>query len=416
MDGERIRVRRAIDRDVEVIHAVMVSAFGIERGSERWESWRRLAEGWRNFLVLEMDGEIAGVTRIGRDKLRYGEATILKGDVGYVSVRRELQGRGLGTTLMREVVRFMREEGFHISRLGGLIRFYSRFGYVPFPRRFYEFPIEPARAGAMTLQPEEFLALTPEKGEIRAYEPRRDWPDRRRLYDLFNRARTGSIVEGTPPRPEEGGPDRSGLRWVYEEEGKLHGYIFAHVHGEEADIHGAFDLSHPSALPSLMRKILLELYRRGVKHILGRLPFDHAVENKLVEGGIYFILRELNSYPASNMLLLIDLKRFLRAVTPEWSRRLRRIDISPPWMGTFEIRVEDQAAKIAVTEKGIKVEEESAPKCVLDLGRRDFLLLALGYRGFDELRGAVRSEIPESLAALLSLLFRREPVATGPLG
>jgi len=412
------RVRRARAEDVEEIHSVMTSAFGVEPGSERWESWRRLAEGWRDFLVMELGGRIVGAVRIKGERLRYGEnATIIKGDVGYVSVRRELQGRGLGTRLMGEAVRFMREEGMHISRLGGLIKFYSRFGYVPFPRRFYEFPLDPARAGAATIPPEEYLALpSDEEARIRPYEPGRDWRKRWELYKCFNRGLIGPIAEPSSPRPESGGPDESGLRWVYEEDG-LRGYVFAHRSGDEAEIHGAFDLSHPSALPSLVRKILIELRRRDTRRVLGRLPFDHEVERRLVEGGVGFLLREVCSYPASNMLLLIDLKRFVEAAAPEWSERMRRRIGSPPWTGKVELRVGGQAAEVEISSEGVgAVEGRSEPDVSLAFDPRDFLLMALGYRGFDEIAGSIRGHIPSRLASLLSALFRREPTAAGPLG
>ena len=99
----------------------------------------------------------------------------MKADVGHVSVHPDYQGQGFGSALMRHCVKWLRHAGYDIARLGGLVRFYSRFGWERLPRRYFEFPIREVKAGAQTLAPQKVLRL-PEgyPGEIRPYNDGRD--------------------------------------------------------------------------------------------------------------------------------------------------------------------------------------------------------------------------------------------------
>ena len=304
-----LRVRPARAEEVGAIRRIIVSAYSLTEESERWGYIQKMTQAWQSFLILEKKGEPVGVTRVGQDRLRFGEAAVvLKGEVGYVGIVRELHGQGLGTALLQGVVRHMQENGFHISRLGGLNRFYARFGYVPFPRRYYEFSIESSHAGAKTMAPDVTLAPSAEeKACLRPYEPGRDWLQRCRLCDLFNAGRTGSLVESRPPSPQSGGPDATGLRWVYDD-GGVRAYAFASMTGTTVEI-GDFagDFAHPEAMAAVVKRVMWEAVRKGAKQAQGRLPFDDRVEQALVSGAVPYTLREIQSAPASNMTRVVNL-------------------------------------------------------------------------------------------------------------
>jgi len=416
---EGAAIRRARADDVDAIHHITVSAFGAAEGSERWAQWRRHAEQWEGFLILERAGEPVGATWIGRHPLRFGQASVLlKGDVGHVSILPELQGQGLGSLMMRETVRFMDEQGFPISRLGGLCAFYRRFDYVPFPRLYYEFPLGSVQAGASALSPETFLA--PQVGEeerVRPYHPEGDWLERCRLYDCFNAGRTGSLVEDRPAAPGTGGPDETGLRWVYQGDDGLRACAFASITGSTVEIHEAIsDPADPEALVAVVRRALWEAVRKGATQGLGRLPFDHRVEAALVEGGVPFHLREMHTAPASNMLLLVSLPRFVETALPEWRRRLLEAGASG-WAGALELQVQGQTVKLAVAPDGLELAHSGArANAHLAMPPPAFLLAALGFRGWYEVAAAAEGDAPPALANILGVVFRREPLAAGPLG
>ena len=414
-----VSIRPARAEDVNTIHRIIVSAFSLAEGSERWGYMQKMAQGWQNFLVMEKKGEPVGVTRVGRDRLRFGEsAVVLKGEVGYVGVLPELHGQGLGTALMEGTVRFMRENGFHISRLGGLNRFYARFGYVPFPRRYYEFSLDPIGAGAKTMTPDVFLGpSSEERVRLRPYEPGRDWMARCRLYDLFNGGRTGSMVESRPPSPQSGGLDQTGLRWIYDDGNSVRAYAFANMTGTSVEIYDfAGDFSHPQALAAVVKRVLWEAVRKGAKQALGRLPFDNRVEQALVDGVVPYVLREIQSAPASNMIRVVNLPLLLEAVSPEWTRRLAAAG-GVGWTGVLEFQVQDQTGKVELTSRGATPAEEGASSDArLTFGPRGFLLAALGHRDFCEVAHQICGDLSASLDNTLRILLRREPCASGPLG
>ena len=147
--------RKGVEADKHAVMSVVAAAFRVPTGSDRWY---HLAEGFtargRTWRVAERDGELVAALRVSRDVLRVGEGHVVKGDVGEVAVKPEAQGQGIATALLRDTVAWMRDSQFDFSRLGGLVRFYSRFGYVPFVRRYVEFYLRAGvGAGAATIAP-----------------------------------------------------------------------------------------------------------------------------------------------------------------------------------------------------------------------------------------------------------------------
>ena len=419
MSAADVHVRPAAAPDEDAIHRILVSAFGVAEDTEKCDYLRRLAQGWRLFLVLERAGEPVGVLRIQPDRVRLGAgATLLKGDVGYVGIRRDLHAQGLGTTLMRAAVAALDERGFALSRLGGLNVFYARFGYVPFPRLSYEFSLGPIGAGAATLTPEEFLRPSPEdEACLRPYTLPDDWDARGQLYHRFSAGHTGALVQEGSAAARGGGADASGLRWVYSDAAWPAAYAFASLDGESAEIHDAAgDPARPRALGVVIRRVLWEAARRGARTAIGRLPFDLGVQDALMAAGVPFVLREVQSAPASNMLLLVSLRRFVEDALPQWNGRLRDAG-GPHWHGLLHLRVCEQGVPLLFTPEGIAlVEGDDHPDLSLVFPARAFLLGALGLRGWEEIASSVAGRPPRALVPALAALFRRAPVVGGALG
>ncbi len=263
----RFNIQCGTPKDSEGIFEVMAKAFRVEEGSSKWHSWKSLAiNDAARFRVLELDGKIISVAHIARHRLSVGSCEIAKGDVGEVSTLPEFQGKGYGSALMRNIVNWMRENDYDMSRLGGYSVFYRRFGYVPFPRRFVEFQIESVKAGANTISVEEMFKPPEETGEVRPYDASRDEIRKAELYQLFNKGRSGSIVVDFNPNAKlpttPSSPDP--LRIVYEVDGVVEGYLFATDYGRDitpfeahitiGDV--AFNPACPDALASLFKQIL----------------------------------------------------------------------------------------------------------------------------------------------------------------
>ncbi|MGB9597784.1 MAG: GNAT family N-acetyltransferase [Candidatus Poribacteria bacterium] len=417
--------RKATKNDAENIFRVLVSAFQLIEGDYKWKNMRGLAYGGtENFLVLCKDEKIIGTAMISPHWLRVGSVNVLKGDVGEVAILSELQGQGYGTKLMQECVKYLSENGFHLSRLGGLVRFYSRFGYVPFPRRYYEFLLTDVRAGASKISADRLIKLSPEhERNIRLYHPIRDWQARNNLYDDFNKNRTGSLVEwrGSSP-PTSGEPNPNALSFVYDEGGQVLGYLFAGEYPYEPspfeakvtiyDV--AFDINRPYAFTSLMAWTLRESIKHGAQRVTARLPFDPIIQKLLVDAELSYSLQELQSSIASNMMLILDLKGLVKAIIPELLIRIMNF----PNFTTFSVQLllNDQKVTLKISDKNIKIDDNENADTHLTCDMTAFLRWLFGINSFDEWQIGVRHSFNQEQSMVFAKLFPRLPCASGIWG
>lgn len=223
----------------------------------------------------------------------------------------------------------------------------------------------------------------------------------------MNATRLGAL-RPSEPREETGAPDSSGLRWSYLEDGGLRAVGVASIAGEEGTIQATAELDHPRALAAVTRRLLLELRRRGVREAVGRLPFDARIEALYDAAGVGYVLREVATQPAGNMLLLADLPGLVAAAEPEWRARLADAGIaSGP---VLRLRSPDAGeAQVALTDR-------TDGEVQVLLRPREMLLLLLGYRAWSELRDRVAEPVATRHEPFLTALFTRQPTATGPLG
>ena len=407
---DKVFFRKASKDDVDEVYETILSAFGVDEGSERARHYRSIASDWKNIVVLELEDKIIGVAHIARYVLWYGISEFVKGDVGYVSIRREFQGKGYGTFLMDKVVRYMENDGFHISRLGGLIRFYSRFGYVPFPRRYYVFPLEVVYAGAMKITPPEYLAIShKDEINIRKYDATKDYDHVYRLIESFNRGRIGALKNEKPSKLTAS----ESKSFVYEDNGVITAYLHTYIYDREAVLMGAFDFNHRRTFTVLLKEVLKELYHRGIRNVKGRFPFDRVMEDIFNKNGIYFVKSELFSYPASNMLLIVNLNGFMKSILPELKRRVE--EETEGWHGTIECNVGNDKVFFKVDGYDIEIlDGDTKISDRITLDPQDFLLMILGYRSFKEVY--TTGNVSRKLYSFLDGLFSRQSVATGQLG
>lgn len=121
------------ERIMEIIRASFTNFAPDDRHFEQIRSLLRE----REFVVFAPDDapdRIVGTAEIGVFPHAFGCSTLRRADPGDVCIDPAEQGRGYGTAMMRGIVRYLREKGYALSRLGGYSAFYARFGYVRMPR------------------------------------------------------------------------------------------------------------------------------------------------------------------------------------------------------------------------------------------------------------------------------------------
>ena len=402
----------ATPADAAAVFDVIAAAFAIPPGSDKWQSRKRSIEREaQTYQVLTLDGRIVGAVHVADDKLRVGRVVVRKADVGHVSIRPELQGRGYGTAMMTRLVERLRQDGYDVSRLGGRIRFYSRFGWVPFPRRFVEFEI-----GRLAAEAFDAMVAPEGPGTVRHFEAARDSAARDALRRQFNAHRTGALNPGPPPAARPFG-------LVYERDGQVLGYLGATLTGVdhtpfEAALQigdAACGLDCPAAVGEMVKRALRIARDAGVTRVSARLPFDRCILDALSQAGIGFSTRELEGSPAGNMLQVIDIGSLFAKLAPELEARLAA-SASSAWIGSVALEAEGRRVALSFGQGRVAVHGPPSPSFELRLTQAELLRLVLGLNTIDELSCARDAALRPAERTLLRDLFPIQPTASGPWG
>lgn len=128
-------IRRESPSDAAAIHAVTAAAFLNAPHTAHTEHFiveaLRKAGALTISLVAEHDGAIVGHVAISPVAISDGSAGWF--GLGPISVEPDLQGKGIGSLLMRAALRLLREMGAAGCVLVGDPSYYSRFGFRPEP-------------------------------------------------------------------------------------------------------------------------------------------------------------------------------------------------------------------------------------------------------------------------------------------
>jgi len=420
-------MRQGTPADAEALVEIRAAAFDISPDNPRYPQMVNMAErAPQAFRVMERGGEIIALLHIGDDWLQVGKCAVLKGDVGHVSVRPDLQGQGIGSTLMRETMEWMRENGYHLSRLGGLLKFYRRFGYEPFPRRFVEFYLDEIQTEAGMVPAAEAIAEpSGYEGVIRPYNEATDWKARAEVRYAFDNGRSGAYrvtmeaTEPTSPAP----PDPDGLQFVYEVDGRVNGILFAaEAPLESSETETCFNVGDFGYLPAcpeagglLFQQLLARVVHRAPVRIITRLPFDEQVASDLTQAGVAFHRIEMFQAPGGNMIQVLNLAGILEEIAPELRARLAA-SLVPDWAGIVEFSLPGQAAQLAVGEGRVEVIQGDTATVTLESTQAELTKALFGIAGLDELPCVRSASLDARTRELLRALFPRCPAGSGPWG
>lgn len=424
MDSE-LEFRWATPTDQSAVFAVVCRAFHLLRGSSKWKQASELVRrDIHSFRVALRGGEVIGSAHLSRHSIQIGRSHIELGYLGQISILPEHQNRGLGSALVRNLLAMMRDDGYDVARLSGLVRFYSRFGWSPFPRRFVEFPLQKLQAGTAEVSIADMLEpRQPPRGVIRDYRPNTDRRQRDELLRGFNHQRTGAARDGHSGRwapfslhvPKQ-------WQIVCEREGRLVAYVDTHLYAE--DVSGfeaavnmrelAYADDEPLAVIDLIRHVLWTAYQRGARRVTGRLPWDTRLFGLLREAGLPFERVELFNSVTGNMLQVVHLKRLFEHIADELTVRWQRWESSPD--ASLSLRVGEESVGLALSSAGVAVvdaETLAAPYSVT-LSPHEFLTLLLGLAPAEtviDVEGRDHREL-----RIIRALFPMQPTASSVWG
>lgn len=128
-------IRQESPSDAAAIHAVTVAAFLKAPHTAHTEQFiveaLREADALTISLVAEQDGEVVGHVALSPVSVSDGSTGWY--GLGPISVKPELQRKGIGSLLMQAAIRLLRERGAAGCVLVGDPSYYSRFGFKPEP-------------------------------------------------------------------------------------------------------------------------------------------------------------------------------------------------------------------------------------------------------------------------------------------
>lgn len=352
--------RSALPSDAHGIAAALdafgPASIGSDRYNQRCDHIRHTASRWRIGL---QDGRVVCAAYASPSAVWFGSSPIGWTDVGEVCVSPAIQGGGIGSLIMADIVKHLHDTQCPISRLGGLVRFYSRFGYERFPRNYIEFPVQPEiHAGASTqsfldtLKPT--LRAVAANGIIRPFDPAKDHPALWDIMEKFNRHRTGARVFNRPASSE-------GMNHilVYEQSNQPAGMMVLRLLPQDhtpseamATIYEiAYDPQNPAALESLLKHALRAAFNHKASRATAYLPADTALLNDLESAAIDYNLCQTRGTIASNMVQITNLHALLIAITPELTLRTTSI----PYTGNITIDLGNQQSTLRLTPGNIQI-------------------------------------------------------------
>ena len=407
--------RAAREGDIPALTDIECRAFRRDGAEARAFKQEELARELADYVVLAEGPRPVACARVQRHWLALGASRVLKADVGHVAVLPEAQGQGLGTALMQQLLPYQREQGFHLSRLGGLMRFYSRFGYEPFLRRYVQIPVRPVDEDLKGYRWGDLLAIPKALGQCtKFYNPSRDAAAVHALrWRCYGQRPGQGALDEAPPAPTTAGVDLKVLEWVYEVDGEVRGYLrggFGLVHADDTapsfrldDL--AYDPDCPQAVEALVKTLIWRAMHRAPTVISCRLPYDERLFEALTAAGIAFDVVERREAMDGNMIRVVDLQGLLAAIAPELTRRLA--EAGPAlWRGQVRFELPGLDGVLDLGGEG-----EAVVRC----SHAQFVKGLFGIAGFAEM-----PDLGAGLTAVqrgtLGVLFPRTACASGPWG
>ena len=364
--------------------------------------------GYHRGITVTRDGEnrwmLRRVDRHGEERcrvdlvkkrLRVGRSRITTGGVSGLYTPPEHRAKGYAGRLMEASHDFLRRQDCSIVLLNAIPGFYHRYGYdVVFP--VYRLFVSTERL----LQVRRLLNVRRAR--------KRDEPALVKLYNRYNRYRTGTLIRNADwcfNRLVDYGSPPGQLLVVEDKRQRSAGYVLCRTRSDRYFVQELTARSS-TAFESLAGAVGRRARRAGFERVHFKLPVDHPFGefcNRL--GSEWEIQYHVN---AEGMGRILDLPRFLAALRPELEYRLGKSAQSENASFGFVTEIGEAGLKIAGnTVRCIPNREADAQE--IALSQTALLQLALGYRTVSDAASEEGVRIPGTARPLLEVLFPPSP-------
>jgi len=357
-----IKFRNATSEDVSPVISLWRQSFP-DKNDEYWRIIEdRLQAGLKTRRIIirmafDENSNLIGSVQHLVTHIQIGNSTITNSHLGEVSVLPAIQGMGLGSQIMQDSIKWLGAEcGIHTASLGGLVAFYSRFGFTVSPSSpCLTVPLKNEKGGVKEIPFSEIIAIKEKTAlsRIREFDPVNDKDGYFRLQKPDSGQRQYDEGDYSFEHVERKCCNELS-RLVYEENGDMRAYLFAYnwntiydFGAEDSDIgHKAFSMLLRSALHELNAKGVFELRIAG-----GNI---RRMSNLLNSEKIAYNLAYGVGGHSSQMVFIPNLRRLFESIRDELNRRLRLLPLT--WTGKIKFHVSDRNLSCALIVKNNHIE------------------------------------------------------------
>ena len=406
--------RTATRDDLGELDRVIASAFQ-HRGPERRETIARQLRSPRRFARrtyrLGLDrGQAVSALEIAPMRVAIGRATVLACSIGDVAVHPDAQGRGAGTRMMQDTVRFLTAEGYDLARLGGYNPFYRRFGFVPYFRRPIRILRDARRKGN---EPEPGAGQCP--GVTIRPMRAEDVPACRGLHDAFWQGRTGYVLPGDELWELDEERREGEYRTVAAEGGRPVGFLMGRVHRDEAS--RLIGLGVSPDRPALLGLLLHHLWQAteadgGDEIDATGMPTDDEIIDALRCWTLDIEITDRHNARNGTMIQILNLRQVVAKLVPEFEARLAGTRCGG-WEGILRLAFSEQSTLLRVEAGEVTVVDDGQPDIDAELPQGKLLRMLLGSDSLRRMGLDRRLDVGPMDAEMLDALFPAGNPAVG---
>jgi len=354
--------------------------------------------GWFRVSAFEGSSRVSWLYVVDLN-LHYGSSSVKAGGVAGVYTPREHRGKGYSAATLRYALRWMRERGYALTALFGILEYYHRFGYATF---MGEHTVTLSLRNASRVEAEELdWEISDDQGAWRS--------EISRIYESVNTLWPGARVRD--PSGWEG--FRKGVSWEHpakplalKRSGKVVAYAALERWPSPEELLAA-EIGAVDHDPELYRSLLKTLYSVALQERRSYIKVHAPPDHPFVKVAKAYGCTVESFYPWSGggMARVLRLKDLLEAVIGELERRGSNVE------GEVTLRVEGEEVTLRARRESVKIEEGSTSCNVIELGPGEAAQLVMGFRSAAELL----PRAAKGQAGLLASLFpERNPYVWQP--
>lgn len=335
--------------------------------------------------------EVLGALRLTTDTIRVGEARLKMGGLGWVATAAHYQRRGVCRQLIEDTMRYMRENGYHVSMLFGIVDFYHRFGYVT---TLADYTVRMDTMEALSFD-NPFREHPAKPGDVAAIQKIHNANDGTSVCSLI---RSAGHIRNKWSRWSE-------WRVLKDERGKLVAYYLARPDGDSLQV-CEVGADYPGVSAAIVSAAGHVAEHEGLAQVRFHVPPSNAFGRFLSQFRSVHEMRV--DRDSGGMMAFVNIAETLESMVPEWEslighsavRDLRTECTLLVNGSSYRIRSNHGAVDIA---PGIGASKVS-------LSQGDLMHLVTGYRYAEDLLDERRSLISAEARALFTTIFpKRAP-------